>query len=295
MSTDPACPLRRLTLPLEREGRALHLEGVLPAQGLPAKGHVLLVHGLTYSSHQFDLAYGDYSFAEFLARSGRGAWMLDLSGYGRSAWREDGLALDAGHAAEDARLAAEAIRRSAGCEAIDALGWSRGTLVASRLAARCPGLVRRLVLYAPILSGLGREEVAEQHHANTWEHAAGDLRKGPDGLPDAAYVEPGALAAYASACWRVDGRGSPNGARRELFVDPAAALIDARAVKAPTLVIAGTADPYIDWERFEALRGELPAGSRVETVEDGGHAMLFEKPFYRAFRSRVLAFLEGEA
>jgi hypothetical protein len=55
--------------PLERNGIQLHLERYQPTGG-ELKGQLLLVHGLTYSSHEFDIDYKDYSFARFFARYG---------------------------------------------------------------------------------------------------------------------------------------------------------------------------------------------------------------------------------
>ena len=51
-------------IPLERNGIQLHLERYAEQNGLEKKP-LLLVHGVTYSSHEFDVDYGDYSLARY--------------------------------------------------------------------------------------------------------------------------------------------------------------------------------------------------------------------------------------
>ena len=55
--------------PLERNGIALHLDCVT-VEGAAPDRNILLVHGLTYSSHEFDINYQDYSLVRLLAREG---------------------------------------------------------------------------------------------------------------------------------------------------------------------------------------------------------------------------------
>ena len=45
---------------LERNGIALHLDRV-SAEGTASQKSILLIHGVTYSSHEFDIDYKDYS------------------------------------------------------------------------------------------------------------------------------------------------------------------------------------------------------------------------------------------
>ena len=40
------------------------------------------MHGSTYSSHEFDIDYEDYSLVRRLAREGYAVWRLDVAGYG---------------------------------------------------------------------------------------------------------------------------------------------------------------------------------------------------------------------
>jgi pimeloyl-ACP methyl ester carboxylesterase len=109
--------------PLERNGISLHLDCV--SAGVPEPGRqILLLHGSSYSSHEFDIDYEDYSLVRRLAREGYAVWRLDVAGYGQSEEVEDGLMPNTAYAAEDIRAAMELIAGETGQERIDLLGWS---------------------------------------------------------------------------------------------------------------------------------------------------------------------------
>jgi len=77
--------------------------------------------------------------------------------------------------------------------------------------------------------------------------------------------------------------------RRQLETDPdvyyrdfhACASFDVRdqlsRVRAPTLVIGGTADRMTPYRQSEELRDLIP-GAALATIEGGGHMMLLEQP-----------------
>lgn len=196
------------------------------------------------------------------------------------------------YAAEDVAAAAAAILKISGQKQLDVLGWSWGTVTSSRFAAKHPDMVRRLVLYAPILSGLGAGNVTSPFNNNTWVHAAGDFQMTKDGAIDYNIVEPAVVAEFQSNCWRYDGNSSPNGGRRDLISSPSNLLIFPEQLKMPTFVIAGDNDPYINKDLFHSLEPKLPAGSDVVEIKGAAHAMMMEKPFYKDFRNKVMAFLE---
>ena len=77
--------------PLERAGVALHLDRVV-VDGVEPRKNILMVHGVTYSSHEFDVDYRDYSLVRRLAREGYGVWRLDVAGFGRSLRRRGNCA-----------------------------------------------------------------------------------------------------------------------------------------------------------------------------------------------------------
>ena len=288
-----AADIVRETVPLERAGIQLHLES-LRVQDVAAKEPVLLVHGVTYSSHEFDVNYGDYSFARFLARHGYEVWLLDIAGFGQSGPVADGFLPDSDYAAEDIASAVQLILSKHHMKSMDVVGWSWGTVTSGRFAAKYPDMVRRLVLYAPIVAGLGEQEVREPFHKNTWLHAAGDFQMTPAQEIDNAIVEPAVADTFLSNCWRYDQDSSPNGGRRDLLVSKQARLIPTTAIQAPVLIIAGTEDPYTSPELCREAYRTLPnKASRIELIDGAAHAMMMEKPYYRQFRENVLDFLSA--
>ena len=279
--------------PLERNGTALYLSQTKLSGTQPQK-QILLVHGVTYSSHEFDIDYQDYSLVRLLARNGYGVWQLDISGFGRSGNVEDGFMVDSDYAAQDIHAAAEKIILETGLEKIDVLGWSWGTVTTSRFAAMHPEMIDRLILYAPILSGIGDYEVTEPFHHNTWENAADDFQRGPDGSFDESVTDPVILEWFCSGCWHYDGESSPNGGRRDICVDPSVKLIDLTKISNLTLVICGDRDPYLNYHLVNRCLDDLPDGSELEMIPGGSHVVYLEKPYYHDFQDRLLQFLQDE-
>ena len=138
-----ACPYDYEEFPLERNGIALHLDCVKAENRSPA-GQILLVHGSTYSSHEFDIDYQDYSLVRRLAREGYAVWRLDIAGYGQSGPVKDGFMPDTAYAAEDIHAAVEKIVQISGEDKIDVLGWSWGTMTAGRFSAEHPDHLGKL-------------------------------------------------------------------------------------------------------------------------------------------------------
>jgi pimeloyl-ACP methyl ester carboxylesterase len=286
-----AADVAREVFPLERNGVQLHLERY---QTEGSQTPLLMAHGLTYSSHEFDVDYADYSLARFLAQNGYQVWLLDVAGYGRSQKVEDGFIPNSDYAAEDIAAAAKRIvelSKPAGGK-LNVLGWSWGTVTSGRFAAKYPELVDKLVLYAPIVAGLAEVNVTAPFNKNTWAHAAGDFQLKADKSIDYDIVEPPVEATFLSNCWRYDGEGSPNGGRRDLLVAPSQRLIPTGNIKSATLLILGSKDEYVTVALCEEALKTLPKGSELKVIDGGGHAMMMEKPHYKAFREAVLAFLK---
>jgi pimeloyl-ACP methyl ester carboxylesterase len=278
--------------PLERNGVKLHLARYQTADA-GEKKPLLMAHGLTYSSHEFDVNYGDYSLARFFANNGYSVWLLDIAGYGSSEKVADGFVPNSDYAADDIAAAVKLISETAKTAKVDVLGWSWGTVTGGRFAAKYPDLVNKLVLYAPIVAGLAAIEVTEPYHANTWEHAADDFQVNADKTINYDIVEPPVAATFLSNCWRYDGAGSPNGGRRDLLVDPKERLIPTASIKAQTLLIVGDKDGYVTPALCEEALETLPEGSKLKVVNGAAHAMMMEKPYYKEFREAVLDFLKN--
>lgn len=290
--SEPSLAYETEILPLERAGVRLFLQRLAVAGDAGPQRQILLVHGLTYSSHEFDVNVADYSLARYLARQGFAVWTLDVAGYGRSQEVKDGFAPDSAYAARDIAAAAEKILQVTGAKRLDVLGWSWGTVTSSLFAIEHPELVNKLVLYAPILTGLGQSDVKNAFNHNTWEHAAGDFQTGPDGEVDYAITDPAVVHAYQSGAWRYDRDSSPNGGRRDLLVSQDKILIPFDRFKMPVLVIGGDKDPYLNLPVLEKEIAKLPEGSRFELIPGAAHAMMMEKPYYKRFRENVAAFLK---
>ena len=290
-----AAEILREVVPLERNHVPLHLERYIEQDGQKKKP-VLFVHGVTYSSHEFDVDYKDYSLARYFARHGFEVWLLDIAGFGNSGSVRDGFLPDSDYAAEDIAAAVRCILKRNQISSMDVLGWSWGTVTSGRFAARHPEMVRRLVLYAPIVAGLGEQQMEEPFHINTWIHAAEDFQTTTDGDIDFSIVEKPVADTYLSNAWRNDKTSSPNGGRRDLLVSPDARLIPTLGIKAPTLIIAGSKDPYVSpalcEEAYKTLRNK---DSGLVIIKGAGHAMLMERPYYRRFRENVRAFLNKGA
>ena len=278
--------------PIERAGYSLHLDCVRIGGTHPEKS-ILLAHGSTCSSHIFDVDYKDYSFVRRLAREGYAVWRIDIAGYGRSEEVTDGFLPNTAYAAEDINAAVEWIVRETGQEKIDMLGWSWGTMTAGAFAGKHPEHLRKLVLYAPVLYGFGREDITEPFHHNTWETAAEDFQRAADGSFDPAIADPVVINLFCSSCWRYDKETSPNGWKRDVSIDQSERLIDLDAITAPTLVICGDRDPYVDSDAIRTSPEHLPEGSAIEVIHGGSHILIYEKPFYRAFQDKVVRFLEA--
>ena len=276
--------------PLSRNNIDLHLDCITVKDTEPDK-NILLTHGVTYSSHEFDVDYKDYSLVRYLAREGYAVWRLDIAGFGQSGEVEDGFIPDSDYASEDIHAAVEKIVSESGQEKIDLLGWSWGTVTASWFVAKYPEHINKLVMYAPILSGLGEYEVSDDFHHNTWEHAADDFQRNDNGGFDYKITEPEMIEMFCSSCWHYDGEQSPNGGRRDICVDKSVKLIDLTAVTIPTLVICGSSDPYLNYDLVNTALDYLPDGSVLDVIDGGSHVIMYEEPYYLEFQDKLMAFL----
>ena len=278
-------------VPLERNDVSLHLDCVKKDNTIPLK-QILLVHGSSFSSHEFDIDYQDYSLVQRLARERYAVWRIDIAGYGQSETVEDGFMPDTAYAAEDINAAVERITQISGQTKIDVLGWSWGTMTAGRFAAEHPEHIRRLILYAPILSGLGVQEMGDEFSHNTWESAAEDFQRNADGTFDQHITDPVLIGMFCSSCWRYDGDSSPRGWSKDAFVDESVKLIGLERIPVPTLILYGDQDPYMNAELLRGALELLPEGSERQMIAGGSHIMIYEKNCYQDFQNSIVAFLE---
>ncbi|MDR1885737.1 MAG: alpha/beta hydrolase [Synergistaceae bacterium] len=277
--------------PLERNGVKLFLQR-LQEDGSGDEGQILLIHGLTFSSHEFDLDFKDYSFARYLARQGYSVWTLDIAGYARSAEVSDGFMPDSDYAAEDINAAVDLIASESKASAVDLLGWSWGTVTGGRFAAKYPQKVRKLILYAPIVAGLGYSNVANAFVTEAWKGAPDDFQLDKDGKIDPAITDPGVVDLFNENTKKYDSHPVPNGGRRDLLSSPNSRLIPTALIKNPTLLLVGDKDPYVSVKLvYEALKS-IPSDAEIQVFRGGGHALFMEIPHYVGFREAVVDFLK---
>lgn len=269
---------------------ALHLDSTCKSDF--GNNNIILVHGLTYSSHEFDINYKDYSLVRFLADKGYTVWRLDIAGYGQSDRPDDGFIVDSDYAADNIYYAVKEICELTGQSKVDVLGWSWGTVTTSRFASKHPEIVNKLVLYAPIVSGVGQSNVDTDYHKNSWENAVSDFQIKSDGTIDEKIAEPAVVEYFGSSCWKYDGDSSPNGPRKDICVDESVTLINMSKISVPTLVIYGTADPYLNYELIDSMYQELPEGSSRKIIGGAAHCAYIEKPYYHDFQNTVIRFLK---
>lgn len=276
---------------VKSQGLNLHVKTFRQDHGKPLK-HILLIHGLTYSSHEFHMDHGDYSLVKFLSENGFQVWTMDIAGYGLSEKPEDGFIVNTAYAAEDIAAVVQFIRNTGQIDRIDLLGWSWGTATSTQMVASHASWVRKLVLYAPITSGYDGKEPQEDWHHNTWVHAASDFQV-KDGVIDYHIIEKPVANLFLANCWKYDQDSSPNGGRKDLLKGRNEKLIRAESLKVPTLFIGGDRDAYLKWDEIVAIYNRHPAKdkSRLVRIEGGAHALMMEKPYYRQFRNEVLGFL----
>ena len=147
-------------IPSNHPGLSLFLRHLAPTTSGLADQVVLYVHGGTFPSalsvaHRFD----GVSWRDRLCAAGFHVWALDFHGFSCLSDPYPGMA-DAAEAGPPLGRAADAsqqlehamrfIRARHGIERVSLIAHSWGCIVAGHLAARCPGLIERMVWFGPI-------------------------------------------------------------------------------------------------------------------------------------------------
>lgn len=258
--------------------------------------NILMIHGLTYTNHVFDLNYDDYSVVRYFAKKGYTVWRMDIGGYGLSEKYEDGFEVDTLNASKDILRVMEEIQELQGVKNLDVLGWSWGTMTTSLAAAAHPEYFNKLVWVGPCFGGtLPSVKVTEPFTQLAYGYVTRVFQHMPGSDEDVDYetVEPAICGIWCDQVFKIDGRhGRPNGGNREIMAAGKNWLIDASKVKVPVAIIAGNNDMYVDLDRARKAMTQLPEASELHIYRGAGHAMYCEKDFYVRFREDVLAFLE---
>lgn len=252
---------------------------------------IVLVHGLTYSSHEYDVDYQDYSFVNFLARHGFYVWTFDLAGYGNSEYPENGFVVGTEYASRDIANVIEYICNISQISQLNLLGWSWGTVTTALYSAQHSNKIRRLILYSPFYRFLKGQPPQEDWHYYDPKQAREDFQRDPFTAEiDYAKVDPVIAGLWVANCKIFDGKKSPNGGRRDLLTRDI--QFEPEKLTMPVLLIAGNNDPYLVNVDLSALYKLLPnPKSELVVLEGGAHMIMIEAPYYRIVQNSVLRYL----
>jgi len=307
----------RATTQLNRIASADHgnvslglLEHRAPRQN-PLLPPMLLLHGATLGACVFDLPLAGYSLMAEMANRGRCVYAVDIRGFGNSCIGPANSAGGPSHgpfpsiteAVADLGAAVTAILARERVEALDLIGFSWGSIAATRYATEHPEHIARLALYAPLYSepnptwlGLIAEpgnpmqlrgdvgdsrSIALSDLTHRWDNEIGD-----HAIDD--YRESGVLECVFQALWslnrhvREDGAPAfrcPTGPLVDLLsVFNGRRLYDATRVTTPTFLVRGSDDiTSTDRDARSLLRDIRSRVKSYAVIPCASHFLLLEK------------------
>lgn len=243
-------------MPLMRIGPAV-VE--VSGKGFP----VVMIHGLGGSSNTFQ--------PQMAALSGYRVIRVDLPGSGRSPLPAGPLSI------ETMSEAVVAVAVGLGFEAAHFVGHSLGTLVCQRIAVTQPEMVASLTLFGALAEPT--DAVRNALHGRAATARAGGMTDIGDALVANAIsahtreISPAAAAFVRESVMRQD----PESYARTCEALSNANAVDARAIKAPTLLVTGDADTVNPVSVAQALSDKI-TGSTLSTMDRCGHWATIEKP-----------------
>lgn len=284
---------------------------------------LLFVHGATYPAHTaFDLPLGGLSWMDYIAGRGFDVWCMDIRGYGRST-RPAGMAqppeanppLVRGETAvADIGAVNAFIRQKRGLPRIVHMGWSWGTGLTGRFAADNPGVVERVVLYAPQWLREGPSLAAANAGAElgayrmvTQAQAKERWLTGVPAEKRAALIPPGWFEHWAGVTWSTDPEGqrrsppvlrAPNGVVQDSrdYWQSGKPFYDPAKITAPVLLVVAEWDrdtpPALATALFPLLVNS--PGKRLVMLAEGTHSIIMERNRGALFQA-VQVFLEEAA
>jgi pimeloyl-ACP methyl ester carboxylesterase len=291
---------------------------------------VLFLHGATSpSTCDFDLAYKDYSWADWLVKKGYVVYMGDYRNYGGST-REAAMDEPAGKnkpvtrsylALRDVEAMVNAIKAKRGVKQVTVIGWSWGAMMAGYYASLHSENVHKLVLYAPLYNfndhtNLGPGSTLQNKRKPTeFNFAMGAYRLASEAANTGRwngeipvdnkdeYRDPALPTEFWNACLATDPTSSsrspaslraPNGVLEDSFYQATGRpLWNAANIYAPTLVIGGNFDTWSYQEDREGLMRDLvhaPVKKNI-LITDATHFVIFEKKRFEFF-DQILKFMQ---
>jgi pimeloyl-ACP methyl ester carboxylesterase len=241
---------------------------------------LVFVHGLMLASES-------WQGQRDALRSGYRIITFDLRGQGRSEHPEAGLDLDS--LAEDTAALITALR----CGPCHLVGFSMGSFVALRVAARHAALVRSLTLIGPSADAEEPQHLPRYARLIRWVRLLGPrpftgaLMKILFG--DSFLQDP--VRASERGRWRRYVQALPRDLYRAAAASAGRAAItgELARIQAPTLVVSGDEDRPISPARARAVHEGI-RGSRFVAFAATGHAVMLEQP--AAFNALLRAFVQ---
>jgi pimeloyl-ACP methyl ester carboxylesterase len=271
---------------VEVEGGRLYIELDGPPDGPP----IVLLHGLGGSTFSWRTT------VPALAAAGWRTAAVDLLGFGLS---DKSFDVDHSHAPQARRVAAAMVELGIGPAVM--IGHSMGANVVLHLAHMRPDLVERLVLVDASVqterSALWPGQLLHLPPVARWGRFAVRALATPERVTDilrstyrdprrvdeataAGYLQPLAVRDWDSALLAIMRDAGGNAL-------PAAPA----TIEAPTLIVWGAHDSWIDLAEGELLRDAM-ADARLVVIDDAGHLPFEEQP--AQFIAEVLPFLAGD-
>jgi pimeloyl-ACP methyl ester carboxylesterase len=298
------------------DGLSLFLRYLPPVREMEQSGNVVLyVHGGTFPSalsiaHRFD----SHSWRDELAASGFHCWGLDFHGFGAFSdpYPEMAEPLERhaplGRAEDASRQLEQAVRFICAhhrVNRISLIAHSWGSIVSGRFAVQHPGLVERLVFFAPI--AWRAQRAAPQRLSawrlislkDQWDRFVADV---PPGEPPV--LSKGHFDEWGEAYLDIDPESrarspaavkTPSGAFQDIYDAWAGEFAyDPSLVRAPVAIIRGEWDTMSSEEDAKWLFHALKSSPirRIVTINRGTHLMHLEESRYALYRETE-TFLAG--
>jgi pimeloyl-ACP methyl ester carboxylesterase len=307
-------------IPTREAGIQLYVRNKRPASlsDFSPEKTVLFVHGATYPSEVvFDLAVGEGSWMEYIARRGYDVYLLDVRGYGRST-RPPAMSQTpesnppfarTEEAAADIAAAVDFILKRRSVSKLNLIGWSWGTTTTALFSTREPQKVAKLVMHAPVFTPAPQANPPPAVPVTAYRSVtlAAARQRWFAGVPagaQAALVPQDWFDSWGRALLESDPEGArqnppaaraPNGVLADIFGEwlQGRRLYDPSGVRAPTLIIKAEWDVDTPAAMAQGLFASLSAAPYKSYIEigEGTHMLMLEKNRTRLFRE-VQSFLD---
>jgi 3-oxoadipate enol-lactonase len=240
---------------------------------------IVFVHGLMLASESYEAQREAFSATHRVVT-------FDLRGQGRSQKTHDGLDLDT-LAADTAALIEQLV--GGPCHVV---GFSMGSFVAMRVAARRPELVRSLTLIGPSADAEEPENQPRYARLIHFVRWFGPMLVAPRMMKilfGDTYLQSPATAAER-ARWLAYLKALPRSLHRAAAASAGRRAMTGELVKitAPTLVVSGEEDRPISPARAQAVHQGI-ANSQFVSFRRTGHAVMIERP--KVFNTCLRQFL----